>query len=129
MAGGRGPVGGAAKHADGREWPDFFGPDIMRETTAVLAHATGEDAHHRLCAVGQRPAVIPVQNTGTGNEQAFALGLAGGVTPFTRDPQHQFTGNPGFLFLPGRREGFVGVIVVFRIIAAKTAVDAKLGEH
>ncbi len=71
--------------------------------------------------------MIPVQNARSGGEQAFSLGLVGRVGPFAGDPQDQFAADAGFLFLPGRRVRFVGVIVSGGIVAAEAAVDAELG--
>ena len=125
----RGPVRGGAERADGGEWPDLFGADIVREAAAIDALAAGQDTHHGLRAVGQRPAVIPVQDARAGDEQAFAVGLVRRVGPFAGDPQDQFAIDAGFLFLPRRRKGFVGIVVIGGIVAAQTAVDAELRQQ
>ena len=97
----------------------------MREPAAVDSHATTEEQRMYAGSVHQ-VGVIPVIDTRTDQNGAFALRVFGSRGPFASEANQHIATDAGVLLTPGRRVGCLGIVVVGGVLARQAAIDAVL---
>ena len=119
------------RHRDGRprlHRSQFLLPHIVRQSASVDSHAAAEHQRVDTGPVDQ-VRVVPVVDSRTDKNRAFAAGMLGGGSPFTREANQVAPADSGVLLAPGGRERGGFVVVVGRVIAAESAIDPVLSHQ